>query len=71
MSLVSFVDDVTHLLFVVLAVKDGGGSVSPVKLFIPSFSETGSPWTVCTFGVIPEQGKCVEIFLFVPMRSTK
>jgi hypothetical protein len=27
--------------------------------------------TVCPFCVIPEQGKCVEIFLFVPMRSTK
>ncbi len=40
-------------------------------LHIPSFSETRSPWTVCTFCVILEQGKCVEIFLFVLMRSTK
>jgi hypothetical protein len=40
-------------------------------LHIPSFSETHSPWTVCTFCVIPEQGKCVKIFLFVPRRSTK
>jgi hypothetical protein len=40
-------------------------------LHIPSFSKTRSPWTVCTFGVNPEQGKYVEIFLFVPMRSTK
>jgi hypothetical protein len=40
-------------------------------LHIPSFSKNRSPWLVCTFGVIPEQGKCVEIFLFVPMRSTK
>jgi hypothetical protein len=40
-------------------------------LHIPSFSKTCSPWTVCTFCVIPEQGKCVQIFLFVPMRSTK
>jgi hypothetical protein len=37
-------------------------------LHIPSFSETCSPWTVCTFCVILEQG---EIFLFVLMRSTK
>ncbi len=40
-------------------------------LHIPSFSKTCSPWTVQPFGVIPEQGKCVEIFLFVPMHSTK
>jgi hypothetical protein len=40
-------------------------------LHIPSFSKTLSPWTFCTFCVIPEQGKCVETFLFVPMRSTK
>ncbi len=26
-------------------------------LFISSFSKTRSPWTVCTFGVNPEQGK--------------
>jgi hypothetical protein len=38
---------------------------------IPSFSKTCSPWTVCTFCVILEQGKCVEIFLFVLMLSTK
>jgi hypothetical protein len=31
-------------------------------LHIPTFSKTRSPWTVCTFCVIPEQGKCVEIF---------
>jgi hypothetical protein len=40
-------------------------------LHIPSFSKTRSPWTVCTFCVIPEQGKCIKIFLFVPMRSMK
>ncbi len=40
-------------------------------LHIPSFSKTRSPWTVCTFCVIPEQGKCVKIFMFVPRRSTK
>jgi hypothetical protein len=40
-------------------------------LHIPSFRKTRSPWTVCTFFVIPEQGKCVKIFLFVPMHSTK
>jgi hypothetical protein len=34
-------------------------------LHIPSFSKTCSPWTVCTFCVILEQRKCVEIFLFV------
>ncbi len=27
------------------------------SVHIPSFSESRSPWTVCTFGVIPEQGK--------------
>ncbi len=27
---------------------------------ISSFSKTRSPWTVCTFCVIPEQGKCVK-----------
>ncbi len=27
------------------------------SVHIPSFSETRSPWTVCTLGVIPEQGK--------------
>ncbi len=27
------------------------------SLYIPSFSKTRSPWTVCSFGVIPEQGK--------------
>jgi hypothetical protein len=27
------------------------------SVHIPSFSKTRSPWTVCTFGVIPEQGK--------------
>jgi hypothetical protein len=40
-------------------------------LHILSFIETRSPWTVCTFCAIPEQGKCVDMFLFVPMRSTK
>jgi hypothetical protein len=40
-------------------------------LYIPSFSKTCSPWTVCTFCVILEQGKCVEIFFFVLMRSTE
>jgi hypothetical protein len=27
------------------------------SVHISSFSKTCSPWTVCTFGVIPEQGK--------------
>ncbi len=27
------------------------------SVYIPSFSKTCSPWTVCTFSVIPEQGK--------------
>jgi hypothetical protein len=40
-------------------------------LHIPSFSETCFPWTVCTFCVILEQGKCVEIFFLVLMRSMK
>jgi hypothetical protein len=31
-------------------------------LHIPSISKTRSPWTVQPFGVIPEQGKCMEIF---------
>jgi hypothetical protein len=31
-------------------------------LHIPNFSKTCSPWTVWPFGIIPEQGKCIEIF---------
>ncbi len=46
-------------------------SILGKALHIPSFSETRSPWTVWPFGVIPEQGKCVKIFLFVLMSSTK
>jgi hypothetical protein len=37
--------------------SSGGMYLNGSSVHMPSFSETYSPWTVCTFGVIPEQGK--------------
>jgi hypothetical protein len=42
------------------------------KLFIClALAKPAPPGQFKPFGVIPEQGKCIEMFLFVPMHSTK
>jgi hypothetical protein len=63
-----------HMGLVIAHVDVGPGEEEELQknLFIYlALAKPRSPWTVCTFCVIPEQGKCVKIFLFVPMCSTK